>query len=545
MTTRTQQLDEMTGLELSKAARPFTLATREQKPWSSRSLRLWIQQYIGVKIPIRPVCAGHDAPFSLFANQVLHRPSLALWHGPRGSGKSFLSAIDTHLCSRFNPGHETRILGGSRAQSEQIHHALGAAVLDGRGAYGSDADSIKSLLKTEAIYANGSKVAILAASPTSVRGPHVPSLKLDEVDEIDPDIRESAMGMAMEIRGVRSSVLMTSTWHRLGGPMSELLDRGNAGEFPVYTYCVFEVLERCPEERSGVELDHCPECPLVAWCHEDRDTDPRCRPKAKRSRGHYSIDSLIQKVKAVSARVFASDYLSRGPRSAGLWFTEFNEADNVTPEAEYDPTVPIHIAVDSGVFTGALLMQVRSRPASTAADSGVPPAREETVSVFADYLAEGQTAERCALEIRDLADRHCGSGRRQVSTDSAGGARNPVGPTVIAEYHRCGLVGDGGILQWPKYPGCVTDGLGLIENLVRSASGEVRLIIHPRCRHLIGALQSYSRARRAGQWMDYPADPQHPHEDLIDALRGGLSLLLPEGRTPHQGFLRRRAGRVF
>jgi hypothetical protein len=60
-------------------------------------------------------------------------------------------------------------------------------------------------------YHNGSLVSILAASATSVRGPHVSSPKLDEVDGIDPDIRESAMGMAMEMRGYPSSVLMTST----------------------------------------------------------------------------------------------------------------------------------------------------------------------------------------------------------------------------------------------------------------------------------------------------------------------------------------------
>jgi hypothetical protein len=120
-----------------------------------------------------------------------------------------------------------------------------------------------------------------------------------------------------------------------------------------------------------------------------------------------------------------------------------------------------------------------------------------------------------------------------------------VGPTVIAEYQRCGLVGDGGIKEWPKYPGCVTDGLGLIENLVRSADGTVRLLLHPRCKNLSTAFRSYARARRAGQWMDYPADPQHPHEDLIDALRGGLKLALPVGRELHQGFARTRVGRVF
>jgi hypothetical protein len=476
----------------------------------------------------------------MFARQVLDRPSLALWHGPRGSGKSFLSALDTHLASRFNPRHETHILGGSKAQSEQIYRALSALVVEGRGVYGGDEDTLARLLKTEALYANGSRVSILAASPTSVRGPHVASLKLDEVDEIAPDIREAAIGMAMDLRGVKASVLMTSTWHKLTGPMADLVEQGRSGAFPVHTYCVFEVLQRCPTSRSGPRLEKCPECPLMAWCHEDRELDPKRRPKAKRSNGHYGIDALIQKVKAVSPRVFASDYLCRGPQAEGTWFSQFELSDNVSESAEFDPSLPVHIAVDSGVFTGAVFFQVNPGPQWPT--SAREPLR---VNVFAEFLAEGRTAEACALALKSIADQMCGMAPRYVSTDSAGGARNPVGPTVISEYQRCGLVGETGIQQWPRYPGCVTEGLGLIEGLVRSADGAARLKIHPRCKHLASAFLSYARARRAGQWMDYPADPQHPHEDLIDALRGGLRVALPDGAAPAEPLRRARAGRVF
>lgn len=514
-------------------------AVRDRRPKTPAELRDWVLGFTGIRIPTRPVCKGHSAPFDMFARQVLERPSLALWHGPRGSGKSFLSALDTHLASRFNPRHETRILGGSRAQSEQIHQALRDLVLEGTGAFGGDEEAIRRLLKTEAVYANGSRVSILAASPTSVRGPHVAALKLDEVDEIDPDIREAALGMAMDLRGAKASVLMTSTWHRLAGPMAGLVEQGRAGAFPIDTYCAFEVLERCPTSRSGLNLEKCPECPLFAWCHEDRDQDPKGRPKAKRSNGHYGIDALIQKVRAVSPRVFASDYLCRSPVAQGTWFARFDEADNVSGEAEFDPSLPVHISIDSGVFTAAVFFQVlpEFREGST-----VEPSR---VRVFAEFLAEGRTAESCALEIREMADRMCGGAVRLVSTDSAGGARNPVGPTVLAEYQRCGLVGETGIQAWPKYPGCVTEGLGLIEGLVRSADGSARLTIHPRCKQLIGAFQSYARARRSGQWMDYPADPQHPHEDLIDAVRGGLRVALPDGAAPIKPLRRIRAGRVF
>jgi hypothetical protein len=109
---------------------------RNFRPTTRRHLWYWVQRFTGVRIPVRSVCAGHSALFDLFACQVLERPSLALWHGPRGGGKSFLSAIDTHLASRFNARHGTRILGGSLLQSEQIYQALQEAILDGRGYLG-------------------------------------------------------------------------------------------------------------------------------------------------------------------------------------------------------------------------------------------------------------------------------------------------------------------------------------------------------------------------------------------------------------------------
>jgi hypothetical protein len=502
-------------------------AARSRPPITGRALWGWVRGFTGVRIPHNAVCCGHSSPFQLFARQVIERPSLALWHGPRGSGKSFLSALETHVISRFQPGHETRILGGSLAQSSQIYRAIRETVQAGRGPKGyTDADAIAELLKTEVRYCNGSAVSMLAASSTSVRGPHVPSLKLDEVDEIDPDIRESAMGMAMDIGGHRSSILMTSTWHRLNGPMAELIERGRAGSFPVNTFCVFEVLETCPEERSGALLENCPHCPLVNWCHSDRDSHPSGLPKAKRSSGHYTIDSLIQKVNGVSLRVFESDYLCLRPKASGVWFTAFDERKHITSSAEYNPSLSVHLAVDPGVHTGAIWFQIRPSL----------DGRGMKVNVFSDYFAEGISAEANARAINEQSRQLCGSAlsRLRVSIDPAGTHRTAVGPTVRGEYQLAGLQGRNGLESWPV--GKKADGLQLLEAMLGSADGSVNLTIHPRCRHLILALLSYTRARAGNQWLDYPRDPQHPYEDMIDPLCGGLKLELPDGRTPKPVF---------
>ncbi|HEY2154506.1 MAG TPA: hypothetical protein VGH33_02680, partial [Isosphaeraceae bacterium] len=72
-----------------------------------------------------------------------------------------------------------------------------------------------------------------------------------------------------------------------------------------------------------------------------------------------------------------------------------------------------------------------------------------------------------------------------------------------------------------------------------------RLLIHPRCQPTILALQSYRRAKRGGQWQDYPEDPQHPHEELVDSIRGGLRLVYPEGRVRQANLPRISARQVF
>jgi hypothetical protein len=336
------------------------------------------------------------------------------------------------------------------------------------------------------------------------------------------------MGMAMEKRGYRSSVLMTSTRHRVAGPMAELIDKGREGAFPVDTYCAFEVLERCPEERSGPNLENCPRCPLVSWCHSERDAHPSGLPKAKRSAGHYTIDSLIQKVKAVSRRVFESDYLCLRPRAAGVWYSMFDESSHVGTAAKFMPNWPVHLAIDPGVHTGAIWFQAVPRL----------DGRGHRVTVFADYFAEGLSAESNARAMVEQSRRLCGIGmdRIRVSMDPAGNARTAVGPTVRGEYERAGCQGWNGLESWPVSP--KADGLQLVEALLRSADGSVNLTIHPRCRRLITALRCYTRARRADQWMDYPEDPQHPHEDLVDPLCGGLKLEFPAGRAPEPIFRR-------
>ena len=509
-----------------------------ERATTPRQLRRWIRDFTGLHLPDRAVCPGHHSPWEIFQAIHLERPSVALVLGSRGSGKSFLSALDTHLTSRWDPSHGTRILGGSKQQSAQIYEALRAIATDHAGEVGTDVGAIDRLHKDRALYGNGSKVEILAASNTSVRGPHVPSLKLDEVDEMDTDIRESAMGMCMgRLKGrdgkraaMTASVIMTSTCHRVNGPMAHLVARATKGEFPLYTMCVFEVLERCPDSRSGKKLEKCGSCAIIRYCH---DVPEGMSPKAKRSDGHYPIESLIQKCRTTSVRVFEADYLCQLSSSDAAWFPAFHPDVHVSETAEYQRGPNVHVAIDSGVFTGAVFFQV----VLVTTEEGE---KVDQVRVFADYLAEGRTAESNGRAIKKLAELRCDGFLDHLTTDPAGNSRTAIGPTVLGEYIRAGLD--------PKpWPLCrVNDSLALLESFINPADSKIpQLLIHPRCEDLINALQSYRRAKRGGQLLDHPADPQHPSEDLVDALRGGLKAHYPNGRTPQPSGLCRVPAEKF
>ena len=490
------------------------------QPMDSTGLWHWIKHYSGIQVAKNAVCPGHHAPWDFLKTMYFQRPPVSLALGGRGTGKSFLTALGTHLMSRQTAHHRVRVLGGSLAQSLQIYEAMQSIVKNMESAIGPGHHEFQSLTKNRGVYPNGSEIMILPASNTSVRGPHVPTLLLDEVDEIPSELRESAMGMCMNLGGLKASTVMTSTWHRTGGPMTELVARGEAGEFPFFRFCIFEVLERCPNWRSGPDLENCPSCPLLRWCHDVRDGGP---PRAKRSDGHYSIDSVIQKLMCVSQKIFEADYLCMGPRADGLWFNEFQRGLHVHEKAEFNPSLPVHMGLDSGVYTGAVLFQVQWHKIQSQ-NPITPSIKTEfnvpDIHVFAEFLSEGHSAEWNARNMLNLIHKHCNGRIDYTWTDPAGGARNPIGPTVLAEYQRVGLK----LTPWPY--SLVVDSLAGVESLLNPAEGPPRLTIHPRCEILIQAFENYQRARVGGQWRDWPEDPQHPHEDLIDALRGGIKAVI-------------------
>jgi hypothetical protein len=211
----------------------------------------------------------------------------------------------------------------------------------------------------------------------------------------------------------------------------------------------------------------------------------------------------------------------------GVWFANFNPQKHVIESAEFHPGFPVYLAVDAGTsrYTGAVFFQVRP------ADYGWAK-----VTVFGEYLAVDVFSKKNAEAIKAVADSLPCRGKVDfVCLDPAADARSSLGPAAYGEYER--VFGSRRTNRWPHH--LVLDGLDTMEMLLDTDN----LLIHPRCPKTRESFLNYAKAKRGNSFIDKPAD-EHPYEDMMDALRGGIRFVMPEGREQKSTLRGIHAGRL-
>jgi hypothetical protein len=238
----------------------------ERIPQDDDELWWLVQAVWGYRIAREQVCEGHVAPMTAFADAFFARHENAIWIASRGlGGKSTLLAI-LGLTYAVCYGNGVSIVGGSGQQTERIHDTMrlawdhpNAPVELIRG----DLTVTKTRLK------NGGNITALAASETSVRGPH-PSLML--VDELDAfpklSLLHSAMGQPMTAKGRPAQSVFSSTWHLPDGPVSHMVERLRDPDDPFGEGDTCAYYEWCMEESSA---------PPTGWLSQDERERARRR----------------------------------------------------------------------------------------------------------------------------------------------------------------------------------------------------------------------------------------------------------------------------
>lgn len=196
----------------------------------------------GYRIPRVAVCPGHVAPFTAFADAYFARFPSAIWKASRGLGGKSRTLAVLGLTEAALLGIEVTILGGSSAQSKNVHDATKEAWgwhAAPRGLLNRPPTSFDTTLH------NGGHLRTLTASQTSVRGPHPPRLRMDEIDEMDQGILDAALGQPMEQIGtngwtIPTQTVMSSTHQYPDKAMSEMIARASQRGWPLYEWCYRE-----------------------------------------------------------------------------------------------------------------------------------------------------------------------------------------------------------------------------------------------------------------------------------------------------------------
>jgi hypothetical protein len=455
-------------------------------PATRSQLQTFLQLHLAYSVPDRALCAGHSSPMDyLWHTYSCDLPGLApgekhtsgdclVWAN-RGGGKTQLAAIATLLEGLFKPGCQTTILAGSLDQSslmyEYVCHFVEPAFVDRLAG---------KMLKESCRFKNGTTVKVLAQSSRSVRGRHIHKLRCDEVELFDMDVFNAAKFITRSSDTHIGAMEMLSTMHRPYGLMQKLIDLAPECHTPVFKWCMWEVIERCTEDRS------CSRCPL----------NSDCGGKARRANGYLKIDDCIAQMRRSSRAGFESEMLCLRPCLENAVFDRFDPRVHVA-EVCYDATLPLYRAMDFGFTNPFVCLWIQID-------------REGTVRVIDEYVQKQLRIHEHARAV--IARTPCNESQVKMTyCDPAGAGRNGVsGTSEVTELRELGMR-----IAYRKSE--ILEGIELIRAYLHAGDGSHRFVVDSRCQRMIEALRCYHYPDTPGPSELPKKDGKHDHP--IDALR--------------------------
>jgi hypothetical protein len=438
---------------LTKASGIYEML-KKAMPKTRDDLRNYLNVFLNIDIGEAKICPEHDSPMDYlwhcFSSDFdgSKNGDCVVWAG-RGGGKTYLAAIATLLDSIFKPGCKTRILAGSQAQAQKMYNYLLEFLRD-------DFEDFLAAPagKNKCCFNNGSEVEVLAQSAASVRGSHIHKLRCDEVELFNRHIFESAKFITKSENGIVSAMETLSTMHHPFGIMHDLVGNAQDSGTKIFKWCLWEVIENCPPDRS------CSRCPL----------DSFCGGKARKAAGYLKIDDCIAQMKRSSRTAFESEMLCARPSLENVVFAEFEPKIHIAP-VEYNQNLPLYRAIDFGFVNPFVCLWIQVD------DNG-------TVRVIDEYIKSRMTIDFHADEIKNKTPY---SENKVIVTfcDHAGvGVNDVTGTSPVSQLKQAGMK-----LRYRK--SLILEGIELVRRALRSGDGSSNLIISPRCGRLIEAMQCY------------------------------------------------------
>ncbi|MEM1211863.1 MAG: hypothetical protein AAGI68_06130 [Planctomycetota bacterium] len=465
------------------------------EPRDRRRLRALVEAWFGLRVVDRAWVSGSTPPLDYLCHALgigQEQGDCVVW-ASRGAGKTVLAALATVLEMVFVPGVQVRVLGGSLEQAAKVHEHL-VALLD-RPMLRPVVAGVPTLRRVGLI--NGSRVELLAGSQRSVRGVRVHRLRVDEVDELEPEVWAAAQHVTrsgvVKGRRVVGSIEALSTMHRAGGLMSGLVGDASGGvESPqnpsasvgfgggrkVFRWTGMDVAARCPAELP------CAGC--VLW--DD------CGGVLKGASGFVPVEDLMRQRERSSDAAWSAEVMCRRPSVSDLVYPGFERSRHVMEVRPFGERGAVRVGgMDFGIREAAVVLWGWA--------DGV--GMDAKLHVEGELIVKDRTLEQV---VHGVDERLEGEAMEWVGVDPAGGARSAQsGLTDLDVLRSAG---------WRPRARRSRVAVGI--ERVRRRLDRGLLTIQPRCVGLIAALQTYHFDReRPGREEPVKDGPDH----AADALR--------------------------
>ena len=495
---------EAVALTAQRKSDPLTVY-----PETPEALGGWIETVTGQRIPAKPVCPDHDAPFQFVSDFFFNEVAEALVLAPRAGGKTFETAA-LHLANNYHkPGFEVSHIGAIETQAKRCYTYYGAGLRHP----GLRAKAPNPHIR-DTIWTNGSRIEILPGTEAQTQGGHPHLGTFDELEQGKRQPYENAKSMPVEwtdARGRhRGQFLATSTRQTSLGLMQRALDEAAENGTRIYEWCVFETMEPCDGQEGRPDCDK-EACPLWKWCEG----------RAVNADGWRSRDEIIGLYNRVGIDTWEAQHLCIKPDAKALIYAPFSRA-NVTEEAEYVPGVghlwvaydwgftdPTHIALiqeEDGVF-----YQFDELTGSNRSEREW--VREIVKRLVALEGYEGPTFEE--WEAIWLGRKPWPQPWPEAWPEAAG---DPSAVQFRAELKEHGI----GAAPAAKVKHNVEEGQDVLRAALLAGSDLRRYLVHPRCTVTIRAFSNYRARELADGSFDPRPDPDpanHTFSHGCDAAR--------------------------